>query len=76
MSTNVPHTADNIISICFYLERKNNVECPMTEREAAMLRGFVAWKKSNWKKMKEADADQTAPTQLSKLSKRQNGPPN
>ena len=44
-----------VISISVYRDRKAGVAAPLTEEQAAMLRGYVAWKRSNHQKMKEAD---------------------
>jgi hypothetical protein len=38
-----------------YLDWRDKVIDPLTEEQAAMLRGYVAWKIMNWRAMEEAD---------------------
>ena len=38
-----------------YLDWRDKVIDPLTEKQAAMLRGYVAWKIMNWRAMEEAD---------------------
>jgi hypothetical protein len=45
----------NIVSISVFRDRKNGIIEPDAERKAAVQRGIVAWKRSNHRKMKEAD---------------------
>ncbi len=59
-NSNGPYDLTNVVSISVYKSRKPNEYPPLTEKQAAMLRGFVAWKKSNWAKMKERDEAEKA----------------
>ena len=43
----------NVISINVYLDRRDKFPMPFTERDAAILRGFIAWKKKNRRLMEE-----------------------
>ena len=38
-----------------YLDWRDKVIDPLTEEQAAMLRGYVAWKIMNWRAMEEAE---------------------
>jgi|TARA_B100002003_G_scaffold179526_1_gene167506 hypothetical protein len=42
----------NIVSISIHLARKNGEYPIMTEKQEAAQRGIIAWKRSNWAKMK------------------------
>ncbi len=50
----------NIVSISIHLARKNGEYPIMTEKQAAAQRGIIAWKRSNWAKMKARDEAQRA----------------
>ncbi len=57
MKNNVTHRfgGPNVTSISVYLDRRDHVVDPMTEEDAARLRGFIAWEIKNKRLMDEAD---------------------
>ena len=52
---------NNLVSISVYLDRRDHVEDPMTEEQAAMMRGYTAFRIRHKRAMNERDGISNAP---------------